>query len=124
MRFGALVAADILRRHTVVLQKTANHIAYMVSAGFRHHSARHSRSPERDDTVECGAARNGLLRLVVLEQDVQYGFSDADNAMNSWFHVCPYCANCVQSYKKKMKNKNRYAKICTIRIFFLTLRQL
>lgn len=72
MRLDVLVAADVFRRHTVFLQIAADDVAYMVSTSFRHHCTRHAGTSERHYAVECRAARNGLLWLVVLEDDVKH----------------------------------------------------
>ena len=53
----------------------ADDVAYMVASHFCHHSAWHTGASERDDAVERRASRNGLLRLVVLEKNIQHGFS-------------------------------------------------
>ena len=74
------MAADIFRRHAIHLQEVANQIAHMVATRLRHHDAVHACPSERDDAVERRAARHSLLRLIVLEEDVKYGFSDADDA--------------------------------------------
>ena len=47
----------------------------MVVANLGDHRAWHTCSSERDDTVEGRTAGNGLLRLVVLEQDIQHRFT-------------------------------------------------
>ena len=77
MRLGLLVAADIFRRHTIVGQEAADDVAHMVAAHFGHHGAGHASASQRHDAVEGRAARNGFLRLVVLEQDIQHGLAYA-----------------------------------------------
>lgn len=91
MRLDVLVAADIFRRHTVFLQIAADNVAYMVSTSFRHHCTRHAGTSERHNAVECRAARNGLLRLVVLEDDVKHRLpypNHTSKSRNLLFGVC------------------------------------
>jgi hypothetical protein len=77
MRLGMLVNAYVLRRHAVFTQKSTDNFADMVAAGLRNHDARHTGTAERNNAVECGAARHGFLRLVVLEKDIQHRLADA-----------------------------------------------
>ena len=72
MRLDMLVAADIVRRHAILVKIVANHIAHMVASHLCHHSARHPCASERHDAVERRASRHSLLRLVVLKQNVQH----------------------------------------------------
>ena len=72
MRLDLLMATNIFRRHTIVKQIAANQVAHMVTSHLCHHGARHASPSERNNTVECRAARNSLLGLVVLEQNIQH----------------------------------------------------
>ena len=51
----------------------------MVIACFCNDVAVHSGSSERDDGVKRASSGNGCLRLVVFEEDIQYGFADAND---------------------------------------------
>lgn len=72
MRLDVLVATDVFRRHAVFLQIAADDVADMVSTSLGHHCTRHASTSKRHNAVECRAAGNGLLRLVVLEDDVKH----------------------------------------------------
>ena len=72
----------------------------MVAAYFGQHGAGHASSSERNNAVEGRTTRNGFLRLVVLEQDIQHGLTYAYYAFLG--HVIHTVVSFVwlQRYKK------------------------
>jgi hypothetical protein len=72
----------------------------MVAAHFGQHGAGHACPSERNNAIEGRATRNGFLRLVVLEQDIQHGLANAYYAFLG--HVIHTVVSFVwlQRYKK------------------------
>ena len=79
MRFHPLLPIHERIAHAIIAQVLAGDVADMVISRFGHDAAIHSRSTERDDGIKRASAGNGGLRLVVFEEDIQYGFTDAND---------------------------------------------
>ena len=79
MRFHPLLPAHERIAHAIALQIIAGEVSDMVIACFCNDVAVHSGSSERDDGVKRASSGNGCLRLVVFEEDIQYGFADAND---------------------------------------------
>ena len=79
MRFHPLLSIHERIAHPIIAQVLAGDVADMVISRFGHDVAIHSRSAERNDGIKRAASGNGGLRLVIFEENIQYGFSNAND---------------------------------------------
>ena len=79
MRFHPLLSIHERIALSIIAQVLAGDVADMVISRFGHDVAIHSRSAKRDDGVKRASAGNGGLRLVIFEENIQYGFSNAND---------------------------------------------
>ena len=77
VRLDILVSADIFRRHAILKQIVAYKVSHMVVTDICYHGTWHTGPSKRNNAVECRATWNSFLGLVVLEQDIQHGFTYA-----------------------------------------------
>ena len=60
---------------SILAQERADHTANLVVTYLAKEARRHTCAAKRYHRVECGSTRNGGYCLVVLEKDVENGFS-------------------------------------------------
>ena len=78
-RLALGVDIDVFGVDMVVVEKLDDVLSHTVVARLADERGIDARPSERDDAIEHGAARHGSYGLLVLEDDVEHGFSDSYN---------------------------------------------
>ncbi len=84
---------DILGRQIVFVHEIENDLSDRIVSYFGNESCRDTQSPQCNHGIERGTSRDGLCGKTVFEDDVENGFSDADNFTHKRFYF-DSCSDC------------------------------
>ena len=84
---------DILGRQIVFVHEIENDLSDRIVSYFGNESCRDTQSTQCNHGIERGTFRDGLCGKTVFEDDVENGFSDADNFTHKRFYF-DSCSDC------------------------------
>ena len=76
-----------------IVHEIENDLSDRIVSYFGNESCRDTQSPQCNHGIERGTSRDGLCGKTVFEDDVENGFSDADNFTHKRFYF-DSCSDC------------------------------